>query len=699
MGRKDILSLLKIMPSPQSVDYVHDKKPFQLHTLLTEQRHPKTWNLSFVLKDDVEKGLRQILSVDEDIVEKFQKTAENPAMLWQAAHAVSEAIKKKKKIFVYGCGSTGRLAKQMESAIWRPFWKRLKKNRLWQKIKAAVSEDIEDRLIGEMTGGDRALISALEGFEDLQLVGKLQLLDRGIEKGDVVFGITEGGETSSVIGAVLAALEQYGNLSGENVAEARQLLYFIYNNPDDVIKSYGRSRSVLENSAITKINLTTGPQAITGSTRMQAATSETFLMGVILEAGIHRVLDELLSDEELKEAGFPKNFRLVDRLQSFGNILKVLKSSIGNISGFTRLESETYRNDRFATYFAKRALITVFIDCTERSPTFHLYPLDTTQEKQRKCWFQVWTEGKDQRQAWQNFFGRDFRGLEEAFYLPHFTDQIDDDYLKEAAMRSLFQAGSDQEKFYDLSFSANNIHHRGPQEGDMGVLVCLDEEIDELASSDSDLSRFVSLFKEKRASLALILIGDKDPHELREIIDHLPLEKKGDAVIPLAIGKSEDPLKLNRQTLLKILLNAHSTAVMARMGRVVGNTMTNVNPSNLKLIGRATYLVMSHVNDAVSQDEWSRKWGETDPITYDQANAVLYDAMDFVSKQAGQTSEVELSIIRILEALRNDVFLGWEEARSISETVGLEEYLEKHNPALRHDKKGLDRTEKWDLPR
>lgn len=676
MRSKDILSLLKITPSPQSVDYVHNKKQFQLHTILTEQRHPKTWNLSFVLKEDVEEGLRQILSVDADIAEKFHSMADDLTPIDQAAHAVSQAIIEKKKIFVYGCGSTGRLAKQMESAIWRPFWTRIKRNKLWQRLKTSIPEDIEDRLIGEMTGGDRALISALEGFEDLQLVGKLQLLDRGIEKGDVVFGITEGGETSSVIGAVLAATEQYGNLSEETIAEARQHLYFIYNNPDDVIKPFTRSRSVLENPVITKINLTTGPQAIAGSTRMQAATSETFLMGIILEAGIHGVLRKLLSDEELEEAGFPNNFHLDDRLRSFANILEVLKSSIGNISGFTRLESETYQNNRFTTYFAKRALATVFIDCAERSPTFHLYSLDTIQEKQRKCWFQVWTHGKDQRQAWQNFLGRDFRGLEEAFYKPHFMDQIDDDYLKKAVLRSLSQAGNNQKKCYDLSFSANNIHYRGPQEGDMGILVCMDEEIDELASSDSDLSRFVSLFKEKRASLALILIGDKDPQEFEE-----------DVVIPIVLKKSGDPLGVIRQTLLKILLNAHSTAVMAKMGRVVGNTMINVNPSNLKLIGRATYLIMSHVNDAVSQDEWAQKYGRTNAITYDQANAVLYDTMDFVLKQVGQTSEVELSIIRILEALRNDVFLGWEEALSISKTVGLEEYLKKHNPALRHDKK------------
>ena len=43
-----------------------------------------------------------------------------------------------------------------------------------------------------MTGGDRALISSLEGLEDLQVVGKIQLQDHNIKRGDVVFAVTEG---------------------------------------------------------------------------------------------------------------------------------------------------------------------------------------------------------------------------------------------------------------------------------------------------------------------------------------------------------------------------------------------------------------------------------------------------------------------------------------------------------------------------
>ncbi|NOR54128.1 MAG: hypothetical protein GQ536_08590, partial [Candidatus Aminicenantes bacterium] len=375
-GKNNILSLLKIKQSVQSVDYVKNKKQFQLHTLLTEQRHPKTWNLSFVIKDSVEEGLKQILSVDEDISKKFQQIIKNTVSLSQAADAVVNAMKERRKIFIYGCGSTGRLAKQMESALWRPFWRKIKKSRLWEKLKPSLPEDIEDLLIGEMTGGDRAFISALEGFEDLQLVGKLQLRDREVEKGDVVFCITEGGETSSVIGAILAAAEQYGELDQDKMDDAKNHLYFLYNNPDDVLRPFDRSRTVMKNPAITRINLTTGPQAIAGSTRMQAATSETFIMGVILEEGIFRMLKERLSEQELAQLGFSRKTGIKERLSSFDDVRKLLMSSLEDMVKFTALESRTYKNECRATYFAKNAVITVFIDCAERSPTFHLYHLD-----------------------------------------------------------------------------------------------------------------------------------------------------------------------------------------------------------------------------------------------------------------------------------------------------------------------------------
>jgi N-acetylmuramic acid 6-phosphate etherase len=46
--------------------------------------------------------------------------------------------------------------------------------------------------------------------------------------------------------------------------------------------------------------------------------------------------------------------------------------------------------------------------------------------------------------------------------------------------------------------------------------------------------------------------------------------------------------------ILKLALNALSTAVMARMGRVIGNCMACVTPTNKKLVDRATRYI-SHL--------------------------------------------------------------------------------------------------------
>lgn len=56
-------------------------------------------------------------------------------------------------------------------------------------------------------------------------------------------------------------------------------------------------------------------------------------------------------------------------------------------------------------------------------------------------------------------------------------------------------------------------------------------------------------------------------------------------------------LSLRRHLAVKLLLNALSTTVMAKLDRVVGNTVAYVQPSNLELIRRATHLVRTHAND------------------------------------------------------------------------------------------------------
>ena len=676
-----ILEILKLLPSPQSIDYVENKKQFHLFSLLTEQRHPRTWNMSFTIQADMEAGLRMLLSVDDDVTHRINALMRDPQPLEQAADAIAHAIREGRKIYVYGCGATGRLAKQMESAFWRPFWRRVKLMGCWDKLRRHLPPDIEERLIGEMTGADRALVSSLEGFEDLQLIGRLQMLDRGVTRGDVVICVTEGGETSSVIGTILGALDQYGEPTAERDLKSRHNLYFIYNNPDEVLRPFDRSATVLNSPGITRINLATGPQAITGSTRLQATTSETFVLGVILEEAIARLLRDCLTTGERLALGFRPDDGVTERLSAFERVKAAVDNAVPALARFSILEEDTYRRGCFATYFAKAALITVFIDNTERSPTFRLYPLDRVEDTKRQCWVQVWTEASGLRQAWRTFLGRPFRGLDPGIYRRPFEQSVEDPYLREAALRSLANAGDDQEGSYDFSFSEDNIRRRGPRAGDLGAAVLMDEEILRLSDPGSSWRRFLDLFGDRAANRSVLVVARKALQDEVAALSHkLPA---GVVIVPVILDAGPDPIALRGQIALKMLLNAHSTGIMAALGRVIGNTMTNVSPSNLKLIGRATYLVMSHVNDTLRQPEWKRRQRITQPLSFAETNAVLFDAMDYVrSREMGQTAEVALSIIRILEALRLQAPVSWDEAREVLDREGLAAYLARNNPAL-----------------
>jgi hypothetical protein len=117
---------------------------------------------------------------------------------------------------------------------------------------------------------------------------------------------------------------------------------------------------------------------------------------------------------------------------------------------------------------------------------------------------------------------------------------------------------------------------------------------------------------------------------------------------------------------------------MAKLGKVIGNTMTNVSPSNLKLIGRATFLIQSHVNDVLGQPSGAKASGRREPVSYGEANAVLFDSIAYLTdkqEEAGQTAEVAFSIIRILESLKQRRAISHDEALEIVRTTGLAAYL------------------------
>ena len=64
---------------------------------------------------------------------------------------------------------------------------------------------------------------------------------------------------------------------------------------------------------------------------------------------------------------------------------------------------------------------------------------------------------------------------------------------------------------------------------------------------------------------------------------------------------------------VKLVMNALSTCTMVRLGRVMGNSMVWVVPSNLKLIDRATRYI-----------------AQLTGLTYEAANGLLFEVIEYV---------------------------------------------------------------------
>lgn len=657
-----VAELLGIQPSVESTDYVQGKQQFQLHTLLTEQRHPQTMDLSRRIAGDTVAGLDALFSVDRDVARTLTAVADDPARLRQlqdASQAMQEALRNGHRIYFYGTGSTGRLAETLESGLWRPFWQRAATLPSWPRIQKALP-GIEDRVRGEITGGDRALISSLEGFEDLQLIGRLQLQDNGIVADDVVFAVTEGGETSAVIGTARRGAEINDNDAGKT--------WFVYNNPDEVLLPFERSRTVIEHPGITKINLATGPQSITGSTRMQATTTSLYALGVVMEDALRHVLAPLLDEGEMRALGFVPNADIATRLRDFTILQTTVANAAPRVAVWTDAEADTYARGQHATYFAQRALLPVFVDVTERAPTFRLAPLDRVDASERRSWIQVWTPAPDATQAWQALLHRPFHGLDRARYQQPFEQEIEDPYLRRSALNSLALAGDEQQKLYDLSFSVENLARSGAREGDLGAMILLGEETPAIGEE------WLRTFAQQKAALFAVRVAET-PLALQDIAALQAFSPQARLIeVQLPDG---DALQLNRIIALKMLLNAHSTGVMAKLGRVVGNTMTAVQPGNLKLIGRATYLIQSHVNTVLASEAWRKTNPPHAPLGYADVNAVLFDSIQARRSDPTLASspEVELSIARILESLRLGRAITWPQAAELLRQQRLDAYL------------------------
>lgn len=676
-----LLKLLNIAPSPESFDYIQNRAQFFQDQLTTESRHTKTLNFSQKILEDLQGGFRQILSVEGDIENKLTELAQAPELLENMVGALEKAILGGNRIYIYGSGASGRLAMQMEGTFWRPFWERVKgAGKLSDKIDFLKVAPIEDRLIGEITGGDRALLGSMDSLEDLMLMGWLQLQERGIERGDVVICLAEGGETPAVIGTLQAVLDLWKNEPSFQSKEARQKLFFIYNNPDEQLLLFDRSRNILEEPGITKVNLTTGPQSLTGSTRLQASTINTLVLGHVLQAAVHRSLQRFLSKKEMAKIGFSEEFVLPEMLTEYSSVLKEIRRGLPILAEFTRLETQVQIEGGFTTYFSHLGFFSVLNDLSGRILDFHLPPFDSVEAPKRMSKIQLWTGATGSEEAWRALLGRPFRGLNPSRYLKPIGDVVADPYLKQKALESLNNSGPDQSSNYDFSLTARNLTHFGPSSGDLGVCILVSPEEPDSGKITSDMTSFMRLFSAENRRLAILWITDRPERDIEKTIQSAlkSAAASTDVILPVRIDGHNDPLGVNRQVALKVLLNSHSSAVMAGLGKITGNYLTHISPANFKLLGRATHVLQSLVNDTLNSPKWVERYGINSPITFGEANAVLFSSRQYLLDKKPlpqQTTEVSLSVIRVLESLRSKKGLNEEEALAISEKKGLNLYL------------------------
>src|SRR5262249_51021310 len=158
---------------------------------------------------------------------------------------------------------------------------------------------------------------------------------------DVVFAITEGGETSFVIGTAWKGLE------------AGAKVYFVYNNPDEILCQHiERSRQVIEDPRIEKINLTTGPMAISGSTRMQATTIQLCVLLTVLEMVAWELANEGAGARQNPNdtcATLPRAFA-----SGLKRVLTALRKPgfRESLAALVALEEKVYRAGRRNNYYA-----------------------------------------------------------------------------------------------------------------------------------------------------------------------------------------------------------------------------------------------------------------------------------------------------------------------------------------------------------
>ena len=161
------------------------------------------------------------------------------------------------RLVYVGAGTSGRLGLQDAVELWPTF--------SWPP----------ERAIALLAGGMQAVTLAVEGAEDDLAQGGLDLQGVVPTANDVVLALAASGRTPYVLGAIRAA------------RAAGALTVGIANNPGSAVAA----------EAEIGITLATGPEVISGSTRLKAGTAQKIALNTFSSAvmvGLHKVYGNLM---------------------------------------------------------------------------------------------------------------------------------------------------------------------------------------------------------------------------------------------------------------------------------------------------------------------------------------------------------------------------------------------------------------------
>ncbi|SDU26358.1 N-acetylmuramic acid 6-phosphate etherase [Verrucomicrobium sp. GAS474] len=251
----------------------------------TEERNPRSGGLDKKSVADL-----VALFVDEERqVEKALKKAE-PSLV-AAAGKIAAALKAGGRLFYVGAGTSGRLG-------------------ILDASEMPPTFNVPPSLVqGIIAGGSEAVFKAQEGAEDSADGGRDAIRSRGIGKKDIVVGITASGTAPFV----RAAIEEAARIGAQTV--------LLVCNPN-----YPKLKA-----AKTVVVLPTGPELVTGSTRLKAGTATKLalnLFSTIAMIRTGRVRDNLMINVR------PTNVKLKDRAR---RLVKTL-TGVSDDDALKRLE-------------------------------------------------------------------------------------------------------------------------------------------------------------------------------------------------------------------------------------------------------------------------------------------------------------------------------------------------------------------------